>query len=94
MVSKRRTEHDHARREKAKAITELQKRFDSLTPRERVILTLVVSGRRNKQIAGWLKLSEMTVKVHCSHIMQKKRANSSVGLARKADELDVSTKDS
>jgi FixJ family two-component response regulator len=85
---------EHARREKAKAVTELQKRFDSLTPRERDILTLVVPRRRNKQIAEQLKLSEMTVKVNRIHIMQKMRANSLVGLVRMADELGVSTKDS
>ena len=83
-------EHDRTQRAKAKEIAELQKRFASLTPCERDVLTLVVSGQRNKQIAGQLKLSEMTVKVHRSHIMQKMGANSLVHLVRMADELGVS----
>jgi len=87
-------ESDRARREQAKFGAELQKRFASLTPRERDILTLVVCGRRNKQIAGQLGLSEMTVKVHRSHIMQKMRANSLVDLVRLADQLGVSSKPS
>jgi len=87
-------QHDHARRKGARAVAELQKGFDSLTPRERDILTLVVSGQRNKQIAGQLGLSEMTVKVHRSHIMQKMHANSLVDLVRMADQLGVSSKPS
>jgi len=83
-------EHDRARREKGKVVAEVQKRFDLLTPRERDILTLVVSGQRNKQIAAQLKLSEMTVKVHRSHIMQKMGANSLVDLVRMADKLSIS----
>lgn len=85
-------ERDRARREEATLGAELQKRFDSLTPRERDILALAVSGRRNKQIAGQLGLSEMTVKVHRSHIMQKMRANSLVDLLRMADQLGVASK--
>ena len=87
-------EQDRARRGGAIAVAELQERFNSLTPRERDILTLLVSGRRNKQIAGQLGLSEMTVKVHRSHIMQKMCANSLVDLVRMADQLGVSSKPS
>jgi FixJ family two-component response regulator len=83
---------DRTRREEAKVVAELQERFDSLTPREREILTLVVSGRRNRHIAEQVELSEMTVKVHRSHIMQKMRASSLVDLVRMADQLGVSTK--
>jgi FixJ family two-component response regulator len=85
-------ERDRARREKVKAVDEVRKRFDVLTPRERDIFTLVVSGRRNKQIAGQLGLSEMTVKVHRSHIMQKMRASSLIDLVRMADQLGVTMK--
>jgi Response regulator len=61
-----------------------------LTPREREILPLVVTGRLNKQVAGQLELSEMTVKIHRSQIMRKMRAKSLVDLVRMADKLGIS----
>jgi FixJ family two-component response regulator len=82
-------ERDRVRRQESKVIAELQQRFDSLTPREREVLALVVTGRRNKQIAAQAKLSEMTVKVHRSQIMRKMRARSLVDLVRMADALRV-----
>jgi FixJ family two-component response regulator len=85
-------ERDRARRREARVVAELQERFDSLTPRERDVLALVVTGRRNKQIAAQAKLSEMTVKVHRSQIMRKMRAKSLVDLVRMADALGVSTR--
>ena len=85
-------DRDRTRRQEAKVVAELQERFDSLTPREREVLTLVITGRRNKQIAAQGKLSEMTVKVHRSQIMRKMRAKSLVELVRMADKLGVSTK--
>jgi RNA polymerase sigma factor (sigma-70 family) len=83
---------DRTRRTEAKVVAELQERFESLTPREREILTLVVSGCRNKDIATQIGLSEMTVKVHRSHIMQKMRASTLVDLVRMADKLGAPTK--
>jgi FixJ family two-component response regulator len=83
---------DRTRRKEAQVVAELRERFDSLTPREREILTLVVSGGRNKHIAAQVELSEMTVKLHRSHIMQKMRASSLVDLVRMADQLGVSSK--
>jgi RNA polymerase sigma factor (sigma-70 family) len=83
---------DRRRRAEAKVVAELQERFESLTPREREILTLVVSGCRNKDIATQIGLSEMTVKVHRSHIMQKMRASTLVDLVRMADKLGAPTK--
>ncbi|WP_454622015.1 response regulator transcription factor [Bradyrhizobium cenepequi] len=83
-------EHDLGRREQAKAIGELQQRFNSLTPREREIFPLIASGQRNKQIAAQFDLSEMTVKVHRSQIMRKMSASSLVDLVRMADKLAVS----
>ena len=83
-------ERDRARRQNAKAITELQERLDSLTGREREVLELVITGQLNKQIAAQLELSEATVKVHRSQIMQKMRARSLVDLVRMADTLGVS----
>jgi RNA polymerase sigma factor (sigma-70 family) len=84
-------ERDRARRQEARIVAELRERFDSLTPREREVLALVVTGRRNKQIAAQVKLSEMTVKVHRSQIMRKMRAKSLVDLVRMADALGAST---
>ena len=84
-------ERDRVRREEEGAVAELRNRFESLTPRERQVLTLVVTGRRNKQIAAQAKLSEMTVKVHRSQIMRKMQAKSLVDLVRMADKLGVST---
>jgi RNA polymerase sigma factor (sigma-70 family) len=84
-------DRDRARRQQTRVAVELHHRLDSLTPREREILVLVVSGARNKQIAGHLGLSEMTVKVHRSQIMRKMRAKSLVDLVRMADNLGVST---
>lgn len=84
-------ERDRARRQDARVLAELRERFDSLTPREREVLALVVTGRRNKQIAAQANLSEMTVKVHRSQIMRKMQAKSLVDLVRMADALGVST---
>jgi FixJ family two-component response regulator len=83
-------ERDRAQRDDAKVVAELRQRFDSLTSRERDVLTLVIAGRMNKQIAGDLELSENTVKVHRSQITRKMRARSLVDLVRIADRLGLS----
>jgi len=80
-------ERDRARREEAEALAELRSRFETLTPREREVLSLVVTGQPNKQIAARLGLSEMTVKVHRSQIMHKTRAKSVIDLVRMNDKL-------
>ena len=82
-------EEDRAQRHQATLIAELQERFNSLTAREREVLPLVITGRLNKQIAGQLKLSEMTLKVHRGQIMRKMRASSLVDLVRMADMLGI-----
>ncbi|MEK1930174.1 MAG: LuxR C-terminal-related transcriptional regulator, partial [Pararhizobium sp.] len=64
-------------------------RFDSLTTREREVMALVVTGRLNKQIAGDLGVSEITVKVHRSQVMQKMGTKSLPELARMADKLKL-----
>ena len=87
-------ERDRARRQEANVVAELRERFNSLTPRERSVLTLVITGRANKLIAAELELSEMTVKVHRSQIMRKMRAKSLVDLVRIADKLGVSARQS
>jgi len=83
-------ERDRARRQEAHTLAELRLRFDTLTQREREILSLVVSGKPNKQIAAHLDLSEMTVKVHRSQAMHKMKANSVIELVRMADKLGLS----
>lgn len=80
-------EQDKTRRQEASALAELRRRFDTLTPREREILLLVVSGKPNKQIAAHLSLSEMTVKVHRSQVMHKMAAKSVIDLVHMADKL-------
>ena len=73
--------------ENEKALATVRARFDSLTPREREVMALVVTGRPNKQIAGYLGVSEITVKVHRSQVMQKMGTRSLPELARMADKL-------
>lgn len=64
-------ERDRARRSEQAALTELRARFTSLSAREKEIMAFVVAGRLNKQIAGELQLSEVTVKVHRGQVMRK-----------------------
>ncbi|WP_064695190.1 response regulator transcription factor [Rhizobium aegyptiacum] len=85
-------ERDCTRRQEVALIAELRSRYDSLTPREREIMNLVVAGSVNKQIAAQVGLSEVTVKVHRGHVMQKMQARSLVDLVRMADSLGLTTK--
>jgi FixJ family two-component response regulator len=66
---------------------ELRERYASLTPREQQVMTLVVSGLLNKQAAGELGISEITVKAHRGQVMQKMKANSLADLVRMAARL-------
>ena len=83
-------QRDSAARAQQTEIHELEQRFQSLTVREREVMTLVVSGMLNKQIAAELGASEATVKIHRGHVMEKMQAGSIVELVRMADKLKVS----
>ena len=82
-------ERDRERRREAIFVAGVQERYATLTERERQIMTLVVVGRANKQIAAELNLSEMTVKVHRGQVMRKMHAGSLPELVRMADRLSV-----
>jgi len=75
-------------------VGELRELYATLTERERQIMTLVVTGRANKQIAAELELSEMTVKVHRGQVMRKMQAGSLPKLVRIADRLTALTTES
>ena len=81
-------ERDQSRIESEKASSELKLNFEALTPREREIMALVASGLMNKQVAGKIGLSEITVKVHRGRIMQKMGARSLADL-RMAEALGI-----
>ena len=68
---------------------ELRARYALLTPREEEVMSWVVSGLLNKQIAGELGISEETVKVHRGHVMRKMEADSVAALVRMAEQLRV-----
>jgi len=77
-----------SRRDRAE-VAGLRVRFDTLTPRERDVLRLVIQGRLNKQIAGDLGISEKTVKFHRGRVMEKTQAGSVAELVRQADRLGL-----
>lgn len=79
---------DIEHRIKLSSLACVRQRHETLTPREQEVMALVVSGMMNKQIAGKLGLSEITVKVHRASIMRKMNAKSLAELVRQADTLD------
>ena len=82
-------ERDRKRRDSDKALAELRVLFELLTPREREIMALVTAGLMNKQVAGELGVSEITIKIHRGHIMRKMGVRSLADLVRAAEALEL-----
>jgi FixJ family two-component response regulator len=80
---------DGERRVSDKELRILSEQFEMLTSREREVMSCVVTGRLNKEIAGDLGISEITVKVHRAQVMRKMNADSLPELARMADKLKL-----
>jgi FixJ family two-component response regulator len=82
---------DGADRKQRSETLELRNRIETLTPRERQVLTLVVTGLLNKQIAGELGTTDLTIKVHRGRVMRKMGAGSLAELVRMAEKLKISS---
>jgi FixJ family two-component response regulator len=82
-------DRDRTARHHRAELAELRQRYESLTPREREVMALVVTGLLNKQIAGKLGTSEATVKAHRAQLMQKMRAESVAQLVIVAERLSL-----
>jgi RNA polymerase sigma factor (sigma-70 family) len=83
-------EKDRERRERKREVSDLKERFNSLTPREQEVISMVVSGKLNKQIADQLGTAENTVKVHRSRVMEKMHAQSVAELVKMIGKLESS----
>ncbi|MGA3089790.1 MAG: response regulator transcription factor [Terriglobales bacterium] len=83
---------DRTLRQEGAELAEIRRRFDSLTPREVEVLNLVVAGLLNKQIAYELGTSELTIKTHRAHVMEKTQADSLAHLVRMTEKLKASAR--
>lgn len=82
-------DRSHATLAQVVELREIRHRYESLTPRERETMVLVISGLLNKQIGAELGISEITVKAHRGRVMRKMRVDSLADLVRVAAALDV-----
>jgi len=82
---------DRAARQERAMVAEVRRRYESLTKREREVMRLAVSGLLNKQIAGELGSSEVTVKMHRGQVMHKMKAQSIVELLRMAEKIGITS---
>ncbi|MGV7217405.1 response regulator transcription factor [Bradyrhizobium sp. UFLA05-112] len=82
-------ERDRKRREIEKTVSNVRSRFESLTPRERDVLSLVASGLMNKHVAAELGLAEITVKIYRGQIMRKMGAKSLAELVKMNEALGI-----
>ena len=80
---------DRAARLERAELAELRRRLSCLTPREREVLPLVVSGLLNKQVAAELGISDITIQIHRGRIMKKMEADSLAALVRMAVRLEI-----
>jgi RNA polymerase sigma factor (sigma-70 family) len=83
-------DRDRKRREQETQMADFRHRFDSLTHREQEVVSMVVAGMLNKQIAAELGTAENTVKVHRSRAMEKMHAQSVAELVKMIDKLEAS----
>lgn len=83
---------DIKRREVERQLADLHDHYQSLTVREREVMALAVKGLMNKQIAGQMSISEITVKIHRAHAMKKMHAKTFADLVRMAEALGVGHK--